>query len=696
MQRAETVVLRALGRALAFFVALLTLVGGLGLAGLWYQGRSLEGLVHDSLPRAERFSEAREAVSRVEIEVLRFPGHDEPDLSRVEAGLARIEEALRAIAASGVPEAQASFSALVAVRSRLASIDERGNGAGRDAAFDRLRTDVRDLDQAVEGLLARLRALETARGVQTLSRSRQARLVLAAALGAGWFLALGILAYALRRLKNPFRQILDFLAAAAEKDLTGRLPEGADDEFGALARAASRLSETLAETLRTMLRAAGDIAARGEALGKRAQEARRGSEEQLARVEAGGRRAREIRGSLAPLEELSARLREGAEQAASSVQQILAMTQQVRAEMEGLCERAGGSHRAMDELSLATARVAALAGQVGAAAQAVAAAAVAIEHATETLCSGAGEGRSLTQDVVGKAAEGRQSMAQALKGMARIQQAVDAAVRSFERLEGELLRVGRVTQVIDDIAGRTNLLSLNAAIIAAQAGERGKAFGVVASEIRSLAEKTAASTREIRAIVNGVVSGGREAAQAVSEGAVRVADGARQAEDTGRLLGGIHESADRAANRLREIEAAAVGQAREAARVVEEIRQVGQGVAEIVAAVRAQEVQTEAVHRALGEIGQVARQVCTAADEQTKGTEHITHTVMEVSQASERVDDAIGRVALLLEGLGGDLETLGTGARADLERVSQLEVEGEGLAALAGEIHREAAVFRLP
>ncbi|MEW6489419.1 MAG: methyl-accepting chemotaxis protein [Thermodesulfobacteriota bacterium] len=696
MERTDTVVLRALGRALGFFVALLTLVGGLGLAGLWYQGRALEALVHRSLPRADLLSEVREAVSQVEIGVLRFMGYYEADLSRAEASLERIEEGLRALAASGVPEAQASLSALATLRSHLAAIDESADSKGLDDAFALLRADVRDLDQAVESLLENLRALEAAKGQATLAQSRHVRLTLVAALGAGWFLALGILVYSLRRLKNPFREILAFLGAAAEKDLTGRLPEGADDEFGALARVASRLSETLSGTLRTLLRVAGDIAARGEALGRRAQEARRGSEEQLSRVEAGGRRAREIRANLAPLGELSARLREGAEQAASSVQQILAMTQQVRAEMEGLCERAGGSHRAMDELSLATARVAALAGQVGAAAQGVAAAAVAIDRATETLCSGASEGRRLTEDVVGKAAEGRQSMTQALNGMERIREAVDAAVRSFERLEGELLRVGRVTQVIDDIAGRTNLLSLNAAIIAAQAGERGKAFGVVAAEIRSLAEKTAASTREIRAIVDGVVSGGREAAQAVSEGAVRVADGARQAGDTGQLLGGIHESADRAATRLREIEAAAVGQAREAARVVEEIQQVGQGVAEIVAAVRAQEAQTEAVHGALGEIGQVARQVSMASDEQTKGTEHITHTVVEVSQASERVDDAIGRVAHLLEGLGSDLETLGTSARHELERVSQLEVEGEGLAALAGELHREAAAFRLP
>jgi len=312
------------------------------------------------------------------------------------------------------------------------------------------------------------------------------------------------------------------------------------------------------------------------------------------------------------------------------------------------------------------------------------------------LSAGAGEGRQLAEAVVGKADAGRASMAEALRGMERIRLAVDAAVQSFERLEGGLLRVGRVTQVIDDIAGRTNLLSLNAAIIAAQAGERGKAFGVVAGEIRSLAEKTGASTREIRSIVEGVVDGGREAAQAVSEGAVRVAEGARQAQETGELLGAIHASAARAAGRLREIEAAAAGQSQEAARVAQEIRQVSRGVEAIAGSVREQEARTRAIHGHLAEIDLVARQTLNAADEQTRGTELITRNVVEVSHASERVTGAIAQVAGLLRGLREDLEALGAQAHQDLEQVSHLEMEGQGLAALAGEIRREVDAFRLP
>ena len=95
--------------------------------------------------------------------------------------------------------------------------------------------------------------------------------------------------------------------------------------------------------------------------------------------------------------------------------------------------------------------------------------------------------------------------------------AVGAAVSGMQVINQNSQQIGNILNVITEIANQTNLLSLNAAIEAAKAGEHGKGFAVVAEEVRKLAERSAQSTREIRQFIEDVDTVVLQGAEAVDE-----------------------------------------------------------------------------------------------------------------------------------------------------------------------------------
>src|SRR3546814_19861251 len=97
-------------------------------------------------------------------------------------------------------------------------------------------------------------------------------------------------------------------------------------------------------------------------------------------------------------------------------------------------------------------------------------------------------------------------------------QATEEAERGDSRIQAlaaTAQQIGDVITLIQDIAEQTNLLALNATIEAARAGEAGKGFAVVASEVKSLASQTARATEEIRSQIEEIQSASREAGETI-------------------------------------------------------------------------------------------------------------------------------------------------------------------------------------
>jgi methyl-accepting chemotaxis protein len=154
----------------------------------------------------------------------------------------------------------------------------------------------------------------------------------------------------------------------------------------------------------------------------------------------------------------------------------------------------------------------------------VAAAARQMQAAAQSLAGAATETSAQSSTVAAASEELTASVNEISRQLAGatevVKQAVDEANKS-DKMVGELVttaeKVGEVTQMIAEIAEQTNLLALNATIEAARAGEAGKGFAVVASEVKSLATQTAKATGEIEQQIKAIQDSSSMSAEAIRE-----------------------------------------------------------------------------------------------------------------------------------------------------------------------------------
>ncbi|GAA0521198.1 Protoglobin [Halorubrum aquaticum] len=151
------------------------------------------------------------------------------------------------------------------------------------------------------------------------------------------------------------------------------------------------------------------------------------------------------------------------------------------------------------------------------------------------------------------AENGRDAADDAAEVMDDIGAAVDGAAADVATLEERVGEIDEFVDAIDGIAEQTNLLALNASIEAARAGEAGAGFGVVADEIKSLAEESKRHAGDIEEMVSGIRTDTEETVESLTEANERVSRGVERVEDAMRNLTDIAEAVSEAAAGIREV-----------------------------------------------------------------------------------------------------------------------------------------------
>lgn len=134
---------------------------------------------------------------------------------------------------------------------------------------------------------------------------------------------------------------------------------------------------------------------------------------------------------------------------------------------------------------------------------------------------------------------GREVVDSTISAINVLAQEVERAADTIRQLEADTTSVGNILDVIQGIAGQTNLLALNAAIEAARAGEQGRGFAVVADEVRTLASRTQVSTQEIHSVIEQLRRTARAISEVMEQGQKRARESVDKAAKAGESLSTI-------------------------------------------------------------------------------------------------------------------------------------------------------------
>jgi methyl-accepting chemotaxis protein len=457
----------------------------------------------------------------------------------------------------------------------------------------------------------------------------------------GAALAIGVVLVVSRDVVESTRALAGEVERIAAGDLVEAISIEGEDELGGLARRFEHMTSWLRETVGSVATAADEVDAAAERLAAVAGDVAATTSEQVQGIQHAAGSTEAIRGQIEGITGSTRTLTESVDESSSSLAELGSAGEQLHATASVLTEKVDTVSASIDRMIESVQRVVASAEDLSGAADETAGGLEQMAATMGHVDRSAADTARLSDRVVDAAERGRERVRETMEGMEGIRAASEAAERVIRDLAGRVEAIGAILGVIDDVADETNLLALNAAIIAAQAGDQGRAFSVVADEIKELADRVLENTQEIGSLIRSVQQESQSAAQAMERGAHRVQSGVALAAEAGVALDEITTAARQSGEHVRGIVGAVKEQADASGHIVGLMERVRARVDQIRGAGLQHERGNEVVRRSALAMREVARQVADTTREQARGTASIGRSVERVKDAAAEIHRAL-------------------------------------------------------
>lgn len=435
-------------------------------------------------------------------------------------------------------------------------------------------------------------------------------------------IAMVVLWFLIRAITQPLNKMVDFVKNVSTGDLTDTVEINSQDEIGVMGQSLKDMIVYLKSMAKTAEEIAeGDI--RRDILPKSDDDA------------LGNAFAKMIKG----LRGMVAEIRDSSDQIASASSQIAATTDQSAKSNEGAATAIEEVTTTVHELSTNIQNVARSTQNQ---ASAVTQTSSSIEEMVTSISRVADTSerlRELSQKSIAAVASGNDATIKSANGIEEVNKVILRSAETISALGSRAKDIGRIVEVIGDIAEQTNLLALNAAIEAARAGEQGLGFAVVAEEVRKLAERSAASTKEIGELIASIQQEALDAVSHMEKSTAIARQGINLSGDVSAALKKIEEAVSEAARYSQEISAATQEQSAGGRQISKAAGSLNEITQEINSATEEQSSGTEQVVKAMEKMKEVVQQNASGATE-------LAVSADQLSTQGERLQEVVSRFIL--------------------------------------------------
>jgi methyl-accepting chemotaxis protein len=495
--------------------------------------------------------------------------------------------------------------------------------------------------------------------------------------------------------RSSYRR-LEAVQAAAERvsqgDLAERISDEGADEIGKVGRAVDIAAARLSRIVRRIAQTAEALRRVARRINDGAEKVAVGAARQVSEAQQTHEDAEGLIQALNEIADRASAVSQDSRSGADSAARLGALSTQVAQSVQSAQSMVDETAASVTELAQSISEVARRTTELAQSAPATSAAIARMDQSIERVRANAATAARDANQVANDAARGGTALRETLAGIDRIHETSAKVTEVTLALEAQIGQIDNILAVINELADRTNLLALNASIIAAQAGEHGRGFAVVATEIKDLARRTTHSIGEIGQLIDSVQGGAQAARAAVEDGARAVESGAAQARHATALLSEILERVRGSTRATQSIADATDEQARGSASVTTAMQQVADNVRQIAVAASEQARGAGHIRDLTESLREVVNQVGGASREQRQGAQLLAELTSKVtamvealsrlqarqSQAGERIRVATAAIRDVanehrdtVAGVGQGVEELGKHAEllgAEIER----------------------------